>query len=130
MTFCGRAFCPIRPCIQLRGPLELHQKCGRAPFKPAITEFFEQDPSIHVPVLTQRLRTLGYDGGETIVKDYVRALRAEATARRAYVRVEPGPGERFDVDWGHFGALLYNGAARKLYAFCLVEAHSRKMYLE
>jgi hypothetical protein len=44
--------------------------------------------------------------------------------------VEPGAGERFDIDWGHFGALLYNGAPRKLYAFCLVEAHSRRMYLE
>jgi len=50
--------------------------------------------------------------------------------RRAYVRVEPGPGERYDVDWGHFGALVYNGATRKLYGFCVVEAHSRKMYLE
>src|SRR5262249_2456697 len=39
-------------------------------------------------------------------------------------------GERCDVDWGHFGALVYNGATRKLYAFCLVESHSRKMYLE
>ena len=46
------------------------------------------------------------------------------------MRVEPGPGERFEVDWGHFGALDYNGAPRKLYALCLVEAHSREMYLE
>lgn len=100
------------------------------PFKPAIAELLEQDPTVHAPVLAQRLRTLGYDGGETIIKDYLRSLRAESKARRAYVRLEPGPGERFDIDWGHFGSLLYNGAARKLYAFCLVEAHSRKMYLE
>jgi hypothetical protein len=38
--------------------------------------------------------------------------------------MEPGPGERFEIDWGHFGALLYKGHARKLYAFCLVECHS------
>jgi hypothetical protein len=31
---------------------------------------------------------------------------------------------------GTFGALSYNGTPRKLYAFCLVECHSRKMYLE
>ena len=99
-------------------------------FKSAIAELIQQDPSAHAPVITQRLRTLGYDGGETIVKDYLRALRAESQHRRAYVRVEPSPGERFDIDWGHFGALLYNGAPRKLYAFCLVESHSRKMYLE
>jgi len=99
-------------------------------FKPAIAELLEQDPDARAPVIAQRLRTLGYDGGETIIRDYLRARRAESRRRRAYVRVEPGPGERFDIDWGHFGALLYNGAPRKLYAFCLVESHSRKMYLE
>jgi transposase len=99
-------------------------------FKTAIAELLEHDPTAHAPVIAQRLRTLGYDGGETIIKDYLRAFRAQSKVRRAYVRVEPGPGERFDIDWGHFGSLLYNGAARKLYAFCLVEAHSRKMYLE
>jgi hypothetical protein len=28
--------------------------------------------------------------------------------------VEPTPGERFEVDWGHFGALDYSGDKRKL----------------
>src|SRR5260370_14564954 len=40
------------------------------------------------------------------------------------------PGERFEIDWGHFGALDYQGDQRKLYAFALVECHSRKQYLE
>ncbi len=57
-------------------------------------------------------------------------MRKNDVLRRAYVRMEPSPGERFDIDWGHFGALSYNGTPRKLYAFCLVECHSRKMYLE
>src|SRR5207244_2950264 len=50
--------------------------------------------------------------------------------RRAVVRMEPAAGERFEIDWGHFGALVYEGDSRKLYAFCLIECHSRKMYLE
>jgi transposase len=100
------------------------------PFKPAIADLLQQDPDANAPVIAQRLKPLGYDGGFTIIKDYLRTLRKNSVARRAYVRVEPAPGERFDVDWGHFGALVYNGATRKLYAFCLVESHSRKMYLE
>jgi hypothetical protein len=44
--------------------------------------------------------------------------------------MEPPPGERFEVDWGHFGVLDYAGDKRKLYAFALVEAHSRMLYLE
>jgi hypothetical protein len=87
-------------------------------------------PDANAPVIAQRLKPHGYDGGFTIIKDYLRTLRKNSVARRAYVRVEPAPGEPFDVDWGHFGALVYNGATRKLYAFCLVESHSRKMYLE
>ena len=78
-------------------------------FKSIIAELLQQDSSVGATVVTQRLRTLGYDGGETIVKDYLRALRAETRNRRAYVRVEPGPGERFDIDWGHFGALSNAG---------------------
>jgi len=99
-------------------------------WKDAISELLAQDPEANAPVIAQRLKPLGFDGGLTIVKDYLRALRRNSLARRAYVRVEPAPGERFDVDWGHFGSLVYNGATRKLYAFCLVESHSRRMYLE
>ena len=44
--------------------------------------------------------------------------------------MEPIAGERFEVDWGHFGALDYSGDSRKLYAFALVDAHSRMMYVE
>ena len=81
-------------------------------------------------LIAQRLRPLGFDGGITIVKDYVRA-RAQKHSRPAGLCPHgAGAGERFDIDWGHFGALDYTGTPRKLYAFCLVECHSRKMYLE
>jgi transposase len=99
-------------------------------FKPALAELLERDVQAPASVLLQRLQTLGYDGGITILKDYLQAVRKNAALRRAYVRMEPPAGERFDIDWGHFGALIYNGTPRKLYAFCLVECHSRKMYLE
>lgn len=118
----------------LHAPAQARTRRARAskldPFKPVITELLQQDPSAAAPVLAQRLRPLGFDGGITIVKDYLQALRRNSATRRAYVRMEPVAGERFDIDWGHFGALIYNGATRKLYAFCLVECHSRKMYLE
>lgn len=113
-------------------PKPVHRERTRKidPWKAAIADLLLQDPDANAPVIAQRLKPLGYDGGFTIIKDYLRVLRKNSVARRAYVRVEPAPGERFDVDWGHFGALVYNGATRKLYAFCLVEAHSRRMYLE
>jgi transposase len=79
---------------------------------------------------TKNCGTLGYRGGHTILRDYVHIVRPQLRPNRAFLRMEPPPGERFEVDWGHFGTLDYQGDKRKLYAFALVEAHIRMLYLE
>ena len=91
------------------------------PFKTTIAELLEQDAEASAVVIAQRLRPLGFDGGLSILKEYLHAVRVSTQAKRAYVRMEPAAGERFEIDWGHFGVLSYQGHARKLYAFCLVE---------
>jgi transposase len=111
-----------RPRLQPTSKLE--------PFHVAIGELLEQDPDARAVVILQRLRGRGFDGGITILKDHLQKVRTEAATRRAYVRVESLPGDRFEIDWGHFGALDYSGDQRKLYAFSLVECHSRMMYVE
>ena len=100
------------------------------PFKPVIQQMLEKDPAVSAQLVLEKLRPLGYSGGFTLVKDYLQAIRTHASPQRAYVRMEPPPGDRFEMDWGHFGALDYNGASRKLYAFCLIECHSRKLFVE
>src|ERR1700758_1404135 len=100
------------------------------PFKATIAELLEQDAEASAVVIAQRLRGLGFDGGLSILKEHLHTVRPNPQAKRAYVRMEPGPGERFEIDWGHFGVLTYQGHARKLYAFCLVECHSRMLYVE
>lgn len=100
------------------------------PFKTAIAELLAQDVTASSVVIAQRLQPLGYRGGITILRNYLKKLRPHTAPPRAFVRMEPSPGERFEIDWGHFGALDYQGDERKLYAFALVECHSRKQYLE
>jgi transposase len=101
------------------------------PFKTTIAELLEKDPRVSAAVIGQRLRPLGYDGGASILRHYVHQVRPAATRpQRAFLRMEPNAGERFEVDWGHFGALDYQGDKRKLYGFALVDAHSRMLYLE
>lgn len=100
-------------------------------FKSTIAEWLEKDPTVTAAVIEQRLQPLGYSGGHTILREYVRQLRPQLSApHRAFVRMEPPPGERFEVDWAHFGTLQYAGDTRKLYAFALVDAHSRMLYVE
>src|SRR3981081_918559 len=90
-------------------------------FKGNIAEWLEKDPQVTAAVIEQRLRPLGYAGGQSILQEYVRKVRPHLALRRAFVRMEPVAGERFEVDWGHFGALTYWGDTRKLYAFALVD---------
>jgi hypothetical protein len=96
----------------------------------AIDELLQQDPQASAAVIGQRLKPLGFTGSRTILQEYVREHRPVPSIPRAFVRMEPNAGERFEVDWGHFGALDYSGDKRKLYAFALVECHSRMLYVE
>ena len=89
-------------------PVSRHRSGKIDPFKGNISEWLEKDPQVTAAVIEQRLRPLGYCGGHSILQCYVRKVRPHAP-KRAFVRMEPLAGERFEVDWGHFGALSYSG---------------------
>jgi len=99
-------------------------------FKPVIRELVDRDPEASAVVLADRLRPLGYNGGLTILRMYLKTVRQVQRPQRAFVRVESSPGDRFEIDWGHFGSLEYQGDKRKLYAFSCIECHSRRLYAE
>jgi transposase len=122
----------VKKYLQAPVPLPVHRSRSSKldTFKPLIAELLEQDSRAPGAVILQRLQAAGYSGGHTILRDYLQKARVAASAPPAFVRMEPGPGERFEIDWGHFGALDYQGDKRKLYAFCLIEAHSRMLFVE
>lgn len=113
-----------------QGPAQRRRESKLDPFKNTITEWLEKDPTVTAAVIEQRLRPLGYRGGHSILREHVHTVRPQLKPNRAFLRMEPPAGERFEVDWGHFGALSYSGDTRKLYAFALVDAHSRMLYVE
>ncbi len=55
------------------------------------------------------------------MKDYVRTIRPKK--REAYLRIETGPGEEAQIDWGLFGD--YFGCGRILSCFAFVLSYSR-----
>jgi transposase len=113
-----------------QGPAQRQRESQLDPFKATIAEWLEKDPTATAAVIEQRLRPLGYHGGHSVLRAHIHAVRPQLKPSRAFLRMEPPPGERFEVDWGHFGVLDYATDKRKLYAFALVEAHSRMLYLE
>ncbi len=86
------------------------------PLKAVIGHLLAQDPTVNSSVLGQRIRTIGYEGGHAMLREYARQVRPKPHPR-AFVRLEPIPGQRFEVGWGDFGALDYAGDKRTLYAF-------------
>ena len=80
-------------------------------------------------VLLRELRALGYNGGYTILKDYVQPRRRRRQPR-ATVRFETGPGEQAQVDWGSLSYIAENGRKRRVWAFVMVLSWSRAIYVE
>ncbi len=98
------------------------------PYREAIKEMLDRDPRVSAAVVRQRIAAKGFDGGESIVKDYLRTIRPKG--RRAFLRFETAPGEQAQIDWGHFGTLPYGNTGRKLYCFAILLCYSRLLYLE
>jgi transposase len=84
------------------------------PFRQLIAKWLEEDKEVKAPVVLQRLQANGFDGQITIVRDYLRHLRGPQKKRQAFLRFESLPGEQMQIDWGHFGSLVY--AETKIYS--------------
>jgi len=76
----------------------------------------------------QRLGELGFEGGITLVKDYVQRIRPRTPA--AFLKLDFAPGEVAQVDWGEYGSIAVGSTRRRLSFFLMVLAYSRRMYLE
>jgi len=100
------------------------------PFRDRIQALVEEDPEVSAPVILQHIKENGFGGKITIVRDYLRSLRGQRRHRTAFIRFESGPGKQMQIDWGHFGHLVYEDTKRKLYALAVIESYSRMIYVE
>lgn len=84
-------------------------------------------PDLPATVLLRELHARGYTGQVTLIKDFVRPIRAERRRlQELTVRYETVPGEQGQVDWGEF---LRLPDGRKLYGLSLVLSWSRAMFV-
>jgi transposase len=97
------------------------------PFKGRVVGWLDAYPLTTQQVF-QRLRDAGYEGGISIVKDYVQTIRPRR--RDAFLTLAFAPGDVAQVDWGEFGTIAVGGTRRRLSFFVMVLAWSRQMYVE
>ena len=97
------------------------------PFKGQIVRMLETYPYSAAQIF-QRLKEDSFDGGYTIVKDYVRKVRPPKI--KAFLKLSFAPGECAQVDWGSYGSVTVADTTRRLSFFVMVLCYSRMMYVE
>jgi transposase len=100
------------------------------PFKPYIQELLELGV-YNASVIFDRIIERGFDGGITILKDYLAPFRPPSVKMEPAVRrFETPPGRQAQMDWGFMNYKARNGQMRKVACFVMVLGHSRTRYIE
>jgi len=97
------------------------------PFKGQIVALLERHPYTAQQVL-QQLKTQGYAGGYSILKEFVRRVRP--VRKPAFLMLEFAAGECAQVDWGSYGSITVGSTRRRLSFFVMVLCYSRMIYVE
>jgi transposase len=114
--------CPsYRPRQSVKRPSKLD------PFKGQIVALLERHPYTAQQVL-QDLKTKGYVGGYSILKEFVRLVRP--VRKPAFLMLEFAAGDCAQVDWGSYGSITVGSTRRRLSFFVMVLCYSRMIYVE
>ena len=97
-------------------------------FKPMLHVLMSQG-IFNCVVLLERLKDASYDGGITILKEYVHPFRP-AKALPAARRFETPSGKQAQMDWGICQYTDGGGALHKVPAFVMILGASRVKYVE
>ena len=99
------------------------------PFEPYLRERVAAFPDLTGSRLHREIRDLGYGGGYTMVKGFLRAVRPSVPAGFE-VRFETPPGRQAQVDFAHFRTVFADepGTERVVWLFSLVLGHSRMLW--
>lgn len=97
------------------------------PYKDYIRQRMEEG-CLNAVILFEEIRERGYQGGTTVLRDFIQPLRP-VVQTKATVRFETPPGKQAQVDWGEV-RVDWQGTKKKLYAFVMTLGYSRMMYVE
>lgn len=101
-----------------------------APFHAYLLGRVAAYPELTGSRLLREIRELGYAGGYTVVKDFLRGVRPSSPPEGYELRFETPPGRQAQVDFAQFRAAFTDepGVERVVWLFSLVLGHSRMLW--
>ena len=82
------------------------------------------------PAIMERIVPAGYEGKETILRDFVRSIMPPRSERApAVARFETEPGEQLQFDWGIFGYVDSRGRERNVPGLVATLSYSRRRFV-
>lgn len=124
----GRDRKTIRRLLQVGGPVARKPRQVSSKLDPfqryLVARVLEEDPVTNAEVLYDEIRAQGYQGGKTILREFLHPFR-ELAREKATVRFETAPGKQGQVDWGAFK----KPRRHRVQGFVMTLGWSRAMYL-
>lgn len=119
----------VRRLLGLVEPPRYERAAGGSkldPHKGSIARMLDVDPKVPATVVIEHLRRDGYEGGITILKDYLVGVRPLFVGARSYQRTSYLPGEVGHTDWWETGISVPVGrtATREVFGLVTTLPHS------
>jgi transposase len=92
-------------------------------FKDKIGELLNHYATISALRIHEEIQKLGYGGGISILRDYLRPLRSTP---KVFLHIQTTPAEQAQCDWAYAGKI----SSKRVYCFVMVLSFSRMLYLE
>jgi transposase len=98
-------------------------------FKPMIQDLLKDYPQITGVRVCEELADIGFDGGRTIVMEYLRKIRPRPK-KAPVVRIETQPGYQGQMDWSPYTMNFTQSGRQQVLCFSYVLGFSRRHYID
>ena len=105
------------------------RKSKLAPYFPLIKDLIERYPRITGVRVHEELAAAGFDGGSTIVTDYLRKVRPRPK-KDPVVRFETEPGKQGQMDWSAYTINFTRTGKMQVLCFSYILGFSRRQYID
>jgi transposase len=93
-----------------------------------VTRLLERYPRVTATRIWEELKTLGYTGGYTVLRQRVKQLR-QKPLKPLTIRFETAPGEQAQMDWSVYDLDFTQEGRRRVNLFSYLLGYSRRQYL-